>query len=64
VLASSSALLPLPYTHFKQNSMNIVSLSFSPYELDSELKKATVRKALVGITEKKQKFMGLGEEQR
>ena len=52
------------YNHIKSEGVPVISLSFNPYNCDTELKKQTYIKATGEIWEKKEKFENLDPEQK
>ena len=52
------------FNHIKSEGQPVVSLSFDPYNLDSEIKKSTYKQAMGDLADKKQKFKNLDPEQR
>ena len=52
------------FNHIKSEGLPVISLSFNPYECDTELKKQAYKKAMGEIGSKKEKFKNLDPEQR
>lgn len=52
------------FNHIKTEGLPVVSLSFNPNNLDSDIKKSTYKKAMGDLIDKKNKFKNLDPEQR
>lgn len=52
------------FSHIKSEGMPVISLSFNPYECDTEIKKQTYKKVMADLAAKKEKFKKLEPEMR
>ena len=65
IIGSSKMVSNTPsFNHIKSEGLPVVSLSFNPNNLDSELKGSTHKQAMGDLVDKKQKFKNLDPEQR
>ena len=52
------------FSHIKTEGMPVISLSFNPYNCNTEIKKQTYKKAMAEVLAKNEKFKSLNPEQR